>query len=355
MTTIYLIRHAEAEGNLYRIAQGQDNSILTDLGWQQIRALERRFAEIPVDAVYASDLYRTCATASAIYRPKGLPLHRRRDLREICVGVWEQKTWGEIARRDPEQLEDFNRRLHLWHVEGAETPQAVQARMLAAVREIAAANDGRTVAVFSHGCAIRLTLAALQGIPLEELGRTPTGSNTAVSLLRAEGADIKVVYRDDARHLTDPACTRGLTLKKRANGLEPGLYFEPLPPELTEFPAACAGRTPDLPAGAAVLTGYLNGTPVGAVAFDEGREATEGCGWIPLLAVAEPWRRRGYGVQLIGQAVMHYRPLGRDRLRLPAPETEAAERFCREFGFSPADDGRAWEKDIGYDPEFLGT
>ena len=355
MTTIYLIRHAEAEGNLYRIAQGQDNSILTDLGWQQIRALERRFAEIPVDAVYASDLYRTCATASAIYRPKGLPLHRRRDLREICVGVWEQKTWGEIARRDPEQLEDFNRRLHLWHVEGAETPQAVQARMLAAVREIAAANDGRTVAVFSHGCAIRLTLAALQGIPLEELGRTPTGSNTAVSLLRAEGADIKVVYRDDARHLTDPACTRGLTLKKRANGLEPGLYFEPLPPELTEFPAACAGRTPDLPAGAAVLTGYLNGTPVGAVAFDEGREAAEGCGWIPLLAVAEPWRRRGYGVQFIGQAVMHYRPLGRDRLRLPAPETEAAERFCREFGFSPADDGRAWEKDIGYDPEFLGT
>ena len=355
MTTIYLIRHAEAEGNLYRIAQGQDNSILTDLGWQQIRALERRFAEIPVDAVYASDLYRTCATASAIYRPKGLPLHRRRDLREICVGVWEQKTWGEIARRDPEQLEDFNRRLHLWHVEGAETPQAVQARMLAAVREIAAANDGKTVAVFSHGCAIRLTLAALQGIPLEELGRTPTGSNTAVSLLRAEGADIEVVYRDDARHLTDPACTRGLTLKKRANGLEPGLYFEPLPPELTEFPAACAGRTPDLPAGAAVLTGYLNGTPVGAVAFDDVREAAEGCGWIPLLAVAEPWRRRGYGVQLIGQAVMHYRPLGRDRLRLPAPETEAAERFCREFGFSPADDGRAWEKDIGYDPEFLVT
>lgn len=63
---------------------------------------------------------------------------------------------------------------------------------------------------------------------------------------------------------------------------------------------------------------------VGAVAFDDGREAERGCGWIPLLAVAEPWRRRGYGVQLIGQAVMHYRPMGRDRLRLPTPETEAA-------------------------------
>ena len=77
MTKLYLIRHAEAEGNLYRIAQGQYNSIITDRGWRQIRALERRFAEIPVDAVYSSDLYRTCATASAIYRPKGLELHRR--------------------------------------------------------------------------------------------------------------------------------------------------------------------------------------------------------------------------------------------------------------------------------------
>ena len=353
MTTIYLIRHAEAEGNLYRIAQGQANSIITDRGWRQIQALERRFADIPVDAVYASDLYRTCATASAIYRPKGLPLHRRRDLREIGVGVWEEKTWGEIAREDPEQLRNFNSALHLWHVEGAETPQAVQARLLAAVRDIAAANEGKTAAVFSHGCAIRLLLAAVQGIPLEELGRTPTGGNTAVSLLRAENGRLEVIWRDDVSHLTDPAFTRGDTVKKRANGLEPGLYFRPLGPEQADFPAVCAGRTPERMDGA--LVGYLEETPVGVVAFDDRREADRGRGWISLLAVAEPWRRRGYGVQLIGQAVLHYRPRKRDHLRLPPPETEAAAGFYREFGFAPAPDGDAWEKDIGYDPEFLGA
>ena len=69
MTKIYLIRHAEAEGNLYRIAQGQYNSVLTDRGWKQVKALERRFADVHIDAVYASDLYRTCATSSAIYQP----------------------------------------------------------------------------------------------------------------------------------------------------------------------------------------------------------------------------------------------------------------------------------------------
>ena len=56
MTRIYLVRHAEAEGNLYRIAQGQYNSILTDRGWRQVEALRRRFADIRIDAVYASDL-----------------------------------------------------------------------------------------------------------------------------------------------------------------------------------------------------------------------------------------------------------------------------------------------------------
>ena len=35
MTTVYLIRHAEAEGNLYRIAQGQANSSITDRGERQ--------------------------------------------------------------------------------------------------------------------------------------------------------------------------------------------------------------------------------------------------------------------------------------------------------------------------------
>lgn len=43
MTTIYLVRHAEAEGNLYRIAHGHYNSCITDdRGCRQIRALAER-------------------------------------------------------------------------------------------------------------------------------------------------------------------------------------------------------------------------------------------------------------------------------------------------------------------------
>ena len=69
MTTLYLIRHAEAEGNLYRRIHGQYNSLITDNGYRQIQALQERFADVPIDAVYSSDLFRTMTTARAIYVP----------------------------------------------------------------------------------------------------------------------------------------------------------------------------------------------------------------------------------------------------------------------------------------------
>ena len=59
MTTLYLIRHAEAEGNLYRRIHGWYDALITDNGYRQIKALEGRFSEVPVDAVYSSDLFRT--------------------------------------------------------------------------------------------------------------------------------------------------------------------------------------------------------------------------------------------------------------------------------------------------------
>ena len=42
MTTIYLVRHAEAEGNLYRRIHGWYNSLITENGFAQIKALEDR-------------------------------------------------------------------------------------------------------------------------------------------------------------------------------------------------------------------------------------------------------------------------------------------------------------------------
>ena len=153
MTTVYLIRHAEAEGNLYRIAHGQYDGLITDRGYQQLRVLKKRFDGVPIDAVYSSDLFRARTTARAIYEPKGLELHLEPAFREIHMGCWEGRPWQELNTAYEEQMFYFNRQLDKFHVEGSETAQQVLDRYIPALKRVAAENDGKTVAVFSHGAA----------------------------------------------------------------------------------------------------------------------------------------------------------------------------------------------------------
>ena len=90
MTKIYLIRHGEAEGNLYRIWQGSTDGKITPRGALQLEALAKRFQDVPLDALYSSDRVRAMDTALALKRGhEELELQTSPDLREIDVGPWE--------------------------------------------------------------------------------------------------------------------------------------------------------------------------------------------------------------------------------------------------------------------------
>lgn len=342
MTTIYLIRHAEAEGNLYRIVQGHRDSNLTDRGWRQVRALEKRFEGVHVDAVYSSDLLRARATATAVSRPRGLTIHGVPDLREIRVGEWEERTFGEIAHRDPVMLENFGKHMDLWHVPGAETPREVLDRAWKFLNRVAAQHDGQTIALVSHGYILRLLLSKIEGMTLEETGSVPHGDNTAVSLLEYENGAFRLVFRDDNRHLqAEQDATR-----KRKNALETGLWFRELPPgeTLLEEALEAVGDGFDLSDAPActTLAACLGESVAGAVQFDPDS------GRVSVLYLRDAFRHKGMGVQLIGQAVMATRKRGGTSVRVAAPPETAP--FFRAYGFAPTEfteNGRpVWEKDI---------
>lgn len=234
MTRIYLIRHAAAEGNLYRVAHGQYNSTITSRGYRQLAWLRKRFEGVELDAVYGSDLLRAQTTASALYVPRDLPFRPMPLLREIRMGAWEQLSWGEIARQDAEMYHNFNHRPDLFVVEGAETCAEVRDRMLTAVRCIASEYPDGTVAATSHGVALRILLGTLEGLSLAEIGETPYGDNTAVSLLEVEGDEIRLVYRDDASHVPAGAKVHRRGISADSDGkytvvaTQPGLWYRVL-------------------------------------------------------------------------------------------------------------------------------
>lgn len=362
MTNLYLIRHAEAEGNLYRRAQGQYNSNLTTLGKRQVAALAERFRDIPLDGLWSSDLYRALSTASAITKVHpALTAHATPALREQGMGVWEDVAWGDLARADLAQMHYFAADPGCWNVANAEPFSELQARMMKALCEIAARYPDGDVAVVSHGMAIRALLCAVLGIPDHEIGRIPHGDNTAVSLLTAEDGVLRVQWYNDNSHLTgdlstfarqswwrkenggadddDNVCFEPLSLPRDAalydhcyaatwltshgnlNGFAPALYERSAAGHLRADPACLVKMS-------------RQGEITGILELDPDRGARDGAGWISLIYMEPGWRERRLGVQLLGHAVSTFRKKGRCCIRLHVSQTnEQAIGFYEHNGF----------------------
>ena len=387
MTTLYLIRHAEAEGNLYRRIHGQYDSLVTENGYRQIRALEKRFADVPVDAVYSSDLFRTMTTARSVCIPKNLPLFTRSDLREIYMGDWEDRSWAGRDVAEHEEMVRFSSCSPDFRAPGGgETYRDIRRRGTAAVLDIAAAHPGQTVCVFAHGTIIRHILAEFQGIGLgpEEMKKTRHSDNTAVTKLEIEDGRVRIVYSDDNSHLEEDISTLSQQhwWKKDGKNVDVNLWF--LPMDLSkaaerEYFAACReeawrnlygtldrydGRgfladamTVSRMDPACVITAMQGRRRAGVLQLDPTRDAGRNAGYISFLYLAPDQRRRGIGVQLIGKAVSVFRPRGRDKLRLVCSEANAAAMaFYEKYGFTRIGEDRGaygklyqMEKYIGYE------
>lgn len=360
MTTIYLIRHAEAEGNLYRRIHGHYDSLVTVRGKKQIAQLGKRFGDIRVDFVYSSDLTRTRVTAEAVAGVKGIPLLITSRLREVAMGDWEDRPWGEVERFEPEQLYNFNNDPAKWRVNGCEDFNSLQRRLEAAIRDIAERHPGKTVAVVTHGSAIRAFLCGVMGVPPHEIQRVPHSDNTAVALLRYDAGTFSVEYLGDNSHLPQELSTFAHQKWWRENTTFDSTNLRFVPFDLESDAEAAryldfrrdawpwvggaseeaGGSLLEIARGRAkanpraVSLALIYDTPVGMVEIDTESGAEEKTGVIDYLYMVEEQRRTGIAVQLLGQAVSVCRSLGYEKLRLTVSEKNGQTLgFCSKYGF----------------------
>lgn len=359
MTKIYLIRHAEAEGNLYRRIHGHYNGDITLRGHKQIALLAERFRDVPIDAVYASDLQRTQKTAGAILKYHPLPLNIEPRLKEVDMGVWEDRPWGNVSYEDPEQMLYFSNDPAKWDIPGGEPFERLRARITGIITELAEKHEGQTLACFSHGMAIRAFISALKGVSSENICDIAHGDNTCVAALNCSGGDIDVSYYNDNSHLPaemstfagqdwwkngkrydlsnlrlDPmdlksdaaryaACYRdGWVL---AHGTHRGFSEEPYLRDAERV----SGKNP-----LALMQAFSGEEFAGIVELDTDRCADAGVGWVSFLYLAPAFRGHNMGAQLIGHAVSVYRRLGRQAIRLHvAEDNKNAAAFYDRLGF----------------------
>lgn len=208
MTRIYLIRHAEAEGNVKRVFQGHIDADISVNGEKQLEKLSKRFAHVHLDALYASPLRRAYKTAQAVDFAQHLPIITLKGLMEINGGCWEGRPFRELPELFPQDNETWLKRPWDFAPQDGEPMRQVYARMWETVSSIARKHPGKTVGVASHGCAIRNYLCRARGWPIERLNDISWCDNTAVSIIeyRNDG-QVQITMENDASHLDEELST----------------------------------------------------------------------------------------------------------------------------------------------------
>lgn len=357
MTTVYIIRHAEAEGNIYRRMHGHYDSLITENGFLQIKALEKRFQDIRIDDVYSSDLIRTMTTAKAIYEPKSLELKTDTMLREINTGQWEDIPFGELERNCKEELYLFNNDPEKWMVTGGEYHSDVMNRMKRMVTETAEQHEGSSIAMFSHGCAIRSLIAGIMGLASEDIQKLMHCDNTAVSKLTFDQGKLEIEYYGDNSHLDKSISTleQQKWWRENSSASDRNVWFAPVGEEsdlylqfrkdawrtvygklngfdgpgfLSDARKTTKGRP------AALVYAMLGSDIAGMIQLNFEKHSEQGAGYIPFLYLQKQYRNQGIGVQLLGHAVSEFRKARRSAIHLSvAPENQIAIKFYQKYGF----------------------
>lgn len=361
MTRFYLIRHMQAEGNVFLRVNGWYDAGVTQMGLRQLAALTGRFEKIHVDAVYSSDLYRCLKTAEAIYKPKNLPLYLEPGMRELGVGIWENRPFAEVCRKWPDQWNNFNLKVSAYlPPEGGESFHHLQARAVEAILRIAGKHPNETVAVVSHSIAIRAVLSWFRGFGVEGIREQPASPNTGVTCLDWDGKKAHILFEADGSHLPREIISADRFQAPGGQPVLPGthsLWFRPWNPETerglfynyrheawidihgTGEPFHGdqfykLARASSLENQYTVMVAMHGDESVGMIQMDPHKNEDEGVCFVPFCYMDPEHRHKGLGVQLLGQAVATARIFGRCKLRLRcAPTNHVAERFYTRNGF----------------------
>jgi broad specificity phosphatase PhoE len=185
---LLLIRHGQTIDNV----NGSFGTVipgpaLTELGEEQAAAIPAALAAEDIEAIYASTMQRTALTAAPLSASLGLDVQILDGLREIGAGDFE-------GRSDRESIHAYMGTILSWwqdsaaRIPGSESGDEFFARFTDAIGRATEGHSG-TVAVFSHGAAIRTWASATSTNIDEAFSRVHDLPNTAMIVLEGSPAD----------------------------------------------------------------------------------------------------------------------------------------------------------------------
>ena len=117
--------------------------------------------------------------------------------------AYEEMT-AVLREKYPDEMELWRDKPWLFRSPGGETMQQVYDRVSRALQRICHEHRGQTVAIVSHGCAIRNALCFCHGKGIEGLNDIPWVRNTSISRVdQDDDGRFTVVFENDFEHVKD--------------------------------------------------------------------------------------------------------------------------------------------------------
>ncbi len=201
-TRIVAVRHGETDWNVDTRIQGQLDIPLNDTGRWQAGRMAQALAHEPIRTIYASDLLRARETALALADAMDLPVLDAPGLREREFGVFEGKTFAEIAALWPEHSLRWRRRDPEFAPEGGESLLQFRQRVTRTAQDLAERHAGELIALVSHGGVMDVLYRAATRQDLQA-PRTWALGNAAINRLLWTPQGFSLIGWSDTNHLMD--------------------------------------------------------------------------------------------------------------------------------------------------------
>lgn len=163
--------------------QGHKNSPLTEAGKLQAAEVKEKLTGLKVVKAYVSPLQRALETLRIIIEGRSVEVVKVDGLKEIALGPWEGKTKVETKQSHPMEYEQFWNNQEQFYLEGAETFQHLQKRVVNTIEAIFTKHQTGNILVVSHWIAIKVALAHFTSTPLDQLSTISNPRNGEILTL----------------------------------------------------------------------------------------------------------------------------------------------------------------------------
>jgi len=163
-TEVIIIRHGETEENRLNIFRGRLDVKLNGNGLRQAVEIAGALKGKDIVNIYSSPLIRAMDTATAIAKGLELEVNVAEAFNNINLGKWQGLPKEEVRKNYPELWEKWIYDTENLVIPGGESIGMVRDRAFRALRALIRDNSGKTFAVVSHRCVIKVLLTAILDI-----------------------------------------------------------------------------------------------------------------------------------------------------------------------------------------------